>query len=577
MVPAPPTPPPGATTEVAGSSTTKTIPTPLATPGSADASIGDAAATRLTSSVEGPVGLYKVLSAEPGTPGVLRFGLTGQVFTYNNFPVVGANDTREVGTLTLAFTPLKFLDVYVGTEVQSNDSTPSTAADTVHATNPNFISELGDFWGGVKVGGFITTGIGLALDVRGEAYSGIGTNSLAAGAFIPTAIFTADLAQIARVPVRLHLNVGGRFGDITDLSVPNGNGSTISLRAPEQFALGASAYNAQINAAVGVEVPLPYVTPFVEYNVNAPVGGNTNLLGPDQLPVSYGNALPNDLDVGLRVTAIRDVSLLVGADFSFQQNVALGVPILPPWEVFFGLAYNVDLFAKNQITVVEHSVQTAAAAPAAAPTGIVNGTVEEQDTKAPIVGAVVQASGSPGLVASDSTGHFQTYPLPAGPIDLIVTKDGYKGATAKALVVAGQPATAEVFLEREAKPASLHISAHSQNKPISAQVTVTGPNGFSQDQKLGDDGQGQIAVPNAGNYTLKFLADGFLGTLRKIDVGAGAAVPVDVELAPVPKRSVLVITDKKITLKKQIHFQTGEASILPDSTPILEELLSAIL
>jgi outer membrane protein OmpA-like peptidoglycan-associated protein len=148
---------------------------------------------------------------------------------------------------------------------------------------------------------------------------------------------------------------------------------------------------------------------------------------------------------------------------------------------------------------------------------------------------------------------------------------------AKALVVAGQPANVEVFLEREAKPASLSISVHVGGKPIAAQVAVSGPAGFAQDQKLGDDGKGQLALPGAGAYTLKVIAEGYLATLRKLDVGPGAAIPVDVELAPVPKKSVLIITDRKITLRKQIHFTTGEATILPDSEPILSELLSVML
>jgi OOP family OmpA-OmpF porin len=45
----------------------------------------------------------------------------------------------------------------------------------------------------------------------------------------------------------------------------------------------------------------------------------------------------------------------------------------------------------------------------------------------------------------------------------------------------------------------------------------------------------------------------------------------------VPKKTDLIITDKKIRLRRQIHFETGKATILPDSTDILEQVLDAML
>ena len=255
--------------------------------------------------------------------GVLRFGLVGQVFSNDDFPVKLANDTREVGTLTLGFTPMRLLDIYLGTHISANDSTGP------HGTDPSFVSELGDFWGGVKFGGRVAQGLGLALDLRGQAYAGVGSTSIGAGAFLPNGILTVDLDELARWPLRIHVNFGGRYGDIRDLNPTDATGAPILLRAPEQFALGASAFNPELRAAVAAEFPLPHLTPFVEYNLILPVGSGTgSLIGPDLQPVSYGNALPNDHDFGVRVTAVRDVSLLAGVDLAFQQNVALGMPIL---------------------------------------------------------------------------------------------------------------------------------------------------------------------------------------------------------------------------------------------------------
>ena len=132
-------------------------------------------------------------------------------------------------------------------------------------------------------------------------------------------------------------------------------------------------------------------------------------------------------------------------------------------------------------------------------------------------------------------------------------------------------------MAREARPASLKIEAHSAGKALAAQISASGPGGFAQDLKLGDDGQGQLAVPGAGSYELRIVADGYLAQIKKIDVPAGATLPVALELSAAPKKTVLIITDKKIKLRRQIHFESGQNTILPDSTPILDELLSAIL
>jgi OOP family OmpA-OmpF porin len=281
------------------------------------------------------------------------------------------------------------------------------------------------------------------------------------------------------------------------------------------------------------------------------------------------------LDIGVRVTALRDVSFLAAVDFTLQRQVAIGIQTLPEWELSLGIAYNFDLFAQNKVTIVERAGRSVEA-PAAPTTGFVIGTVLEQDTRAPIPGALIQATQAPGLVATDSSGHFQTHALPLGPVDLTATRDGYKPGVSKALVLAGQPVTAEILMQRETRPATISISVHGADKPVAAAVSVTGVD-FAQDVKLADNGQGQVAVGKPGSYTLKVSAEGFLSQLRKVDVAAGATVPVDIGLSATPKQTDLIITDKKIRLRRQIHFENGKSTILPDSTSILEEVLDAML
>ena len=52
------------------------------------------------------------------------------------------------------------------------------------------------------------------------------------------------------------------------------------------------------------------------------------------------------------------------------------------------------------------------------------------------------------------------------------------------------------------------------------------------------------------------------------------AGPVETHGCPPPK--LIVVHDDKIELKQKIHFATGKANILPDSTPLLTEIVAAL-
>src|SRR6185369_6220116 len=91
------------------------------------------------------------------------------------------------------------------------------------------------------------------------------------------------------VPVRIHGNLGFIIDGTGDL-IPQR-----TLTAEEEFALGVNKYN-RITFGLGVEVPLPTVTPYIEYTLGVPVGiASTGLVGPDALPVSVTSVMPQKL------------------------------------------------------------------------------------------------------------------------------------------------------------------------------------------------------------------------------------------------------------------------------------------
>jgi OOP family OmpA-OmpF porin len=546
------------------------VPGPVATPATAGMSFGDPRSARLTSANQGPVGVYNVISAEAGEPLVLRFALYGAYFNKSDFPVLRANTEYEIGTLTLGFSPLRWLDLYVGTEASAVNSTGTSG------TNPSFISELGDFWGGVKIGGYVAKPLALAIDLRGEAYSGVGTTGIGAAAFMPTGVFTLDFLKVSKAPIRFHLNIGGQFGNLNALAPKNAAGQTLALTAPEQFALGWTKYN-QLRGGAALELPFPVITPFVEYTIVYPISAQ-NLLGPDQVPVSVASSLPQQIDFGFRVTALRDLSFLVGGSATMQQSVAIGVPILPYWLLFGGLTYNVDLAPHGPTRIIE-TRSTGEAPMANALQGNVHGTVTETETKVPIPNAIVQSSiPDQGPVATNALGQYQGYPSAAGPVDLTVSKEGYKATIAHALIQAGQIAVADVALERELKVATLRVVVHgARGRPLAATVTVIGPQAFQKELAIPESGTGELALPSAGRYELKVTSKGHLAQEHHTDVALGQTNSVEFTLLPEPKKSALIVSGKTIKLKKQIHFQANSAKILPDSAAILAEIASYIV
>lgn len=531
-------------------------------PATGDLSLEDPGTTRLASSPGGPVGLSRVLAAEPGPVGTFRIGLHGQFFDSAGFPVQETENQRVGGTWTLAWTPIRALDVYAAYSMSSNRN---------DGGSPPLIQSQGDTWFGGKSGFLATEGLWLGADLRLALYPAIGDQRASAVGFLPTGLLTWDVHRVSpSVPLRLHLNVGGQFDGTRELS-------DSALTAAERYALHVNEYD-RLALAAGLEAPLPYVTPFVEFGTELPLGAPGELEQTDGELIATSDAAPRRATLGARITAIEDLSILVAADIGLQRHVVEGIPATPPWDLTFGLAYTLDPFAKERVQVVERVVPAPAAAVVAA-TGKVVGVVLDAATREPVPGAVVALAtpASPGLppVASDAAaGRFLSHELPPGPVDVTVTKDGYGAATLAVLVEAGRETPAEILLSRDAaKPASLVVRVRGPGGPLDAEVTVDGP----ESTRIAlSNGEGQAELP-AGRYRVKVVARGFLSREGTAEVADHAPTTLQFELSPRPKNTGLVFTGNKILPKRTIRFRGDTAVILPSSFSYLDEVAAAIV
>ncbi len=528
---------------------------------------------RLTPSALGAVGLFSTSSATLGPKGLLRISVLGEYFTATDFPVQRASHVRSAGTFAASYVPVEFLEVFLAY---------GASANTNSLSSPTLIQALGDLTFGAKASREWTPGFSAGLDLRLQSFSGVGTQNVTgyAWGFSPRAVVSYDVRSSApSVPVVLHANAGIQL---------DGTGGLVrhhTLNAAEEFALGVHRYNRFVGNAA-LEVPLPVVTPFLEYDVGVPLGvSNRGLLSPDQSRyVNVTEAMPQRLGLGMKITAVKDLTFVTGAQLGLARTVGMGVPATQPWNVYLGASFNVDPFARGEGRVVETMLErTIAQVVEAAPkTAKVEGTVVDKQTGQPLPGVIVAMVGA-GLppVASDAEGgRFLTHDLNEGPVTLKAVKAGYREAQAEVVLAAGSTATVQLALEPEEKRAQflVTVTANMANakRPLPAQVKFKGP----VEQALQTTGQGvepaKLEVP-PGKYVVTVVAAEHLAQTREVQVGDNGRMDLLFELDPEPKKRQAIVRENRIDILQQVRFATNKATILPASHGLLNEVVDVIV
>ncbi|MFZ5469966.1 MAG: OmpA family protein [Myxococcota bacterium] len=514
------------------------------------------------------IGLLHVGSADLGRKGLVRFSVTGEYMAQNDFPVRRAENIRSAGTFCASFVPLEFVETYLAY---------AAAANTNSRSSPNLIQALGDITLGAKASRQWAKGFYGGVELAFTSYSAVGNQGLNNGAvgLSPRVLATYDVREaLPKVPARVHGNVGFIF-DGTGALVQNH-----TLNAAEEFALNVNRFN-RFALGLAVEAPLPAVTPFLEYALELPLGvEGGQLVGPDGVLVPATQAMPQTLGLGLKVTAVKDLTLLAAVDFGLTRSVGLGVPATPPFNFLFGAAFNIDPFQRGETKLVETVKERPLelARPEPPKTGKVAGTVLDAATKKPIPGVIVAMVGA-GLppVASDAdSGRFLTHDLPSGPVKLVAHKDGYKELAQEVQLEAGQTATVELTLESEAKKARFDVLVTEKKKPVAAQVSFKGPAEHQAVTEAAIKDPVRVELP-AGRYVVNVTAEGYLAQTRDVQVSEGAAMPLSFELVPQPKKKLVVVKENKIEILQQVHFATAKATILADSFSLLAQVVDAIV
>ncbi len=532
---------------------------------------------RHTATPTGGVGLLRVASSDLGRRGLLRLSLAGDLASNDDFPVQGADNSRTAGTFALSFVPLDFLEVSLAYTASANTNTRSS---------PNLIQAFGDVTVGARATKQWLPGLWAGADVRVMTFSGVGSQSQVAFGFSPRAVATYDASGVLPLPLRAHANLG---------LLVDGTGSLVDasrLNAAEEYALGINRYP-RLSVVFGVEAPLPLATPFIEYGLASPLGvEGGQLVAPDGTLVPAGSVAPQTLGLGVKVTALPNFTFTAAAELGLTRQVGRGVTPVPPFNLLLAASLNVDPLVQAggpapvapvaRETVRVASIPSPSPAPiqpaAVAQTSQVSGVVLDAKTRQPLSGVLVAVVDSmlPPVASDPRDGRFLTYALPAGTVKLSVHKDGYVTLVREVVLKAGEPATVELALVPEVKPALLALAVTSKRKPVAATLAFEGPERRQVSLSQGDAASQKLQL-SAGRYVVEVTAPGFLAQTRGVQVTDGTTLDLAFDLEPEPKQWLVKRDNGKLELTQPLRFVDGKAELLPDSQPVLAQVVDLVV
>lgn len=599
--------------------------------------------------LQGSTGLLRTSYAGSGAPGTFRLSFLADWFTTNGFLCDPKSKTPEgraricnasgkedsashVGAFFgLSVTPLSFLEAYASIRTYANGNDQG---------KPDLLQVLGDTTFGVKA--FLPPRLGQIFTFGGEAQlhllNGSGSVGPSGGGTSATfkALGSADFRKPEGhgAPLRLNLNAGYRLDNsgaiVEDVETAratnsgNPNGLTrIPISRIERFGLGINKVDF-FQLALGVEVPLRKVQPYLEYSVDIPVNRQDYVchtssvspgdecLGLDNFaasdPQNQGGpgykAIPSRLSVGARVQPFEDnfrgLSGHVALDIGTSGTSTFIEEVAPqaPWTLYLGVSYAFDTKKKPPV----ERLVTGPTKLVEAPQSFVRGFVHEVNTTTPVVDAIATAPNGVSPVATDATGRFITHNLPAGQYTFDLKAPGYKPGTCTATVTAaapvitsapapqGQPGQFTPPAPPPAGPTYTDIDC-----PLEALPRLGGVSGTIKDATSGAPVAGATAVLidaqnktssvpagaagdftfsdiNPGTATLRVEAPDYMVHTQQVEIRANEQAQASVSLNKRPKQASVKIVGQEIKLSKQIHFETDSAKIVGDSNALLEEI-----
>jgi len=307
------------------------------TPSTINLEVGDARNVRMTA-VQRGVGLLHTRSAQLGAPELLHLSALLGLSDTGTFPELSWGDSKykynEVRQMMLVvsatYTLLSWLEAYASYE--------ASASSALREPRPSSNKKVtGQILGDVNLG--LKAAYGLAPSFYAGLDSGVRflkvDNSMRV-AFRPALALTWNIQEVSsRVPLVLHSNAGvhlGRYRKIINENKDFATWKTFSWNLN-------SRHYGFVNFAL--ELPLPYATPFVEYQASFPFWSKED--------AAFNKAIPQSLVVGTKLTILPNLTVTLGGDIKLKASHTPGVVPLPPWRFFIGASIATAPFASVSV------------------------------------------------------------------------------------------------------------------------------------------------------------------------------------------------------------------------------------
>ncbi len=547
----------------------------------------------------GQTGLRHITSASPGRNGDVDVGLFLNGFYSPDFLVPGEVDTNIFGGGT-AFVGMSLLDLFevsLATRFAGNENS---------GVAPTTAYSLGDIAASAKAG----YGLGpviLGADVRlllPSAPEGIlpDLQNISARGM---GLVTLDLYGAYDIPFRIHANAGYTFQ--ADRFAPDGprdlyyaNDATTHLTglARDQW------FYDSVTAGLGVEVPLPFVTPYVEV-----WGRSSMFVRPDR---GVGGAAYNflsdphvTLSPGLRVTPAPGLNVDIGVDVGvlgtagFLQpdvsRVVHGQPLNPLWAGQVAVSYTFQPFfssparsgggygnsgATSGTTTsgggARNNAASAGTGAAAMGDNTVSGCVVETGTDRTVEDAIVtfKNDGLPRL-ATKANGCFQLNQVAAGTFEATVKHPDFEAATVQVPSHTGGSGTTIALVALPRKGTFKGFITNEKDANVDATIELAADD---EPQKVISTKDGTFALElEPGTYQAIVKADGYLQQGAKVVVEKNGRTIRTFVLKRIPKKRISVVKKGKIAIKTRIPFAYSKARLLRAAEFILDDVVDTIL
>ncbi len=518
--------------------------------------------------LNGVPGFRNIASAQPRNPMTFRLSL-GSHFTAGSNVIRQRDQNRFFGgRLNLQGTFLKYFSANIGFQARNNVNSYG---------RPRAMLALGDINLGLRGHYAPIDGVDLGLDLTLDVPSGfqIAGPDFSGTSVRPRLLGTFDVAALSGrdIPLTFHANVGYRVDNSSNL-VSQG----IQLTRIERFAHNISAYD-YLEFGLGAQYNLPYVSPFLAWNLSVPVAGDDGICDAERpLPCAEQvgfQSYPDTLSLGLQAEPIEQLTLQAALDLGLAPDQAEGVPTTAPYAIMLNASWTIDM--EPRIERVTRRIETIREV--APPRGRIVGNVLDAETGDPVAGAKVQYLGEQSRTAQmtdDTRGGFDSYGFePKREIEMKISHPDYHAKTVTQTIQEGKQKL-EVQLKPKPREATVEGTVvDGDGNPVSgATVSFEGP----QQTSAQTDGSGAFSqTVKPGDYTMTVSAPDYLTGGRDLELEERDDQQMRVELQPSPDDELASLSGDAIEVEERVQFETGSAELTGDSNAILDQVAAILL